>query len=343
MSNKQIKTLSPVKTVAGENTNEIVDNLVTDIDLGIAHIIDEPIMEPRLSLDCGFRTSGREYINKPMDEIIREAKDDPLYLEHLIYCLENGKRGLEKDFKKAFEFLDDCAKEIGPCSTIDSRLALYIFNGWGCSYKDAEAAYDLWRSAMRECKKDLNSGIKGTDFFWAELNEVLYNSTYDIGYCTLYGLGTEANARKAVSLFLESAKIDVNTDDIPFYVEGGWKPFQRQSYNAVISIYSQGIGIPRDDSKAFYYRKHICDLGIGTSQDYINLAACYQRGIGVDKNLVEGFKYLKIAADMNNEVATDLVSDCFREGIGVTKDAKKAQKYSLRSIRIIQDNPWMMG
>lgn len=116
MSNKQIKTLSPVKTVAGENTNEIVDNLVTDIDLGIAHIIDEPIMEPRLSLDCGFRTSGREYINKPMD-----------------------------------------------------------------------------------------------------------------------------------------------------------------------------------------------------------------------------------AADMNNEVATDLVSDCFREGIGVTKDAKKAQKYSLRSIRIIQDNPWMMG
>ena len=84
-------------------------------------------------------------------------------------------------------------------------------------------------------------------------------------------------------------------------------------------------------------------MGIGTSQDYINLAACYQRGIGVDKNLVEGFKYLKIAADMNNEVATDLVSDCFREGIGVTKDAKKAQKYSLRSIRIIQDNPWMMG
>ena len=81
-------------------------------------------------------------------------------------------------------------------------------------------------------------------------------------------------------------------------------------------------------------------MGIGTSQDYINLAACCQRGIGVDKNLAEGFKYLKKAADMNNNVATDLVSDCLYYGIGVAKNNEEAQKYNLRGIAIVQDNPW---
>jgi TPR repeat protein len=197
---------------------------------------------------------------------------------------------------------------------------------------------------MCECKKELeDKSLSGDEFYFASRHESLYNSTYAVGYCTLYGLGTETNARKAVSLFLECARIDVNTDDLPFYVEGGWKPFQRQAYSAVINIYSQGICMPKDERKAFYYRKLICDMGIGTSQDYINLAACYQRGIGVDKDLAEGFKYLKKAADMNNNVATDLVADCLCHGIGVAKNSEEAQKYNLRGIAIVQDNPWEMG
>ena len=312
-----------------------------DEEKGIAQITDEPITKPGVSLDCIFRSSGRQFINKPTYEIMQEAMNEPLHMQYWIYCLENGVKGFEKDINKVYELLDYLNTEIGPYYLIDNRLALYIFNGWGCEHKDEEAAYDLWARAMCECKKDLEDKSKrGDEFYLASLHESLYNSTYAVGYCTLYGLGTETNARKAVSLFLECARIDVNTDDLPFYVEGGWKPFQRQAYNAVINIYTQGIGVPRDDSKAFYYRKLICDMGIGTSQDYINLAACYQRGIGVDKDLAEGFKYLKKAADMNNNVATDLVADCLCHGIGVAKNSEEAQKYNLRGIAIVQDNPW---
>ena len=313
----------------------------TDEEKGIAQITDEPITKPGVSLDCIFRSSGRQFINKPTNEIMQEAMNEPLYMQYWIYCLENGVKGFEKDINKVYKLLDYLNIEIGPYYLIDNRLAQYIFNGWGCEHKDEEAAYDLWARAMCECKKILeDKPLKGDEFYLASLHESLYNSTYAVGYCTLYGLGTESNARKAVSLFLECARIDVNTDDLPFYVEGGWKPFQRQAYSAVINIYSQGICMPKDEHKAFYYRKHICDIGIGTSQDYINLAACYQRGIGVDKNLAEGFKYLKKAADMNNNVATDLVSDCLYNGIGVAKNDEEAQKYILRGIAIVQDNPW---
>jgi hypothetical protein len=46
---------------------------------------------------------------------------------------------------------------------------------------------------------------------------------------------------------------------------------------------------------------------------------------------------------MNNNVATDLVADCLCHGIGVAKNSEEAQKYNLRGIAIVQDNPWEMG
>ena len=314
----------------------------TDEEKGIAQITDEPICEPGLSLDCVYKSSGRYYFNEPTDYMIQEAENEPLHMEHLIHCYETGADGFEKDLCKAYELLAKSVLQT-PTTTEYNKIALYIFNGWGGIRKNKEAAYDLWFRTIRQCKKAINDKTKGDEFYYASYNEDLYNSSYALAFCNLYGYGTKIDTKRAISLFLECAKINVNIDDIPFEVKEGWGYYQRQAYNAVINIYTQGIGVPRDDSKAFYYRKLICDMGIGTSQDYINLAACYQRGIGVDKDLAEGFKYLKKAADMNNNMATDLVADCLCHGIGVAKNSEEAQKYNLRGIAIVQDNPWEMG
>lgn len=101
--------------------------------------------------------------------------------------------------------------------------------------------------------------------------------------------------------------------------------------NLIGQCYSYGLGVIRDEGKAFrWYRKaalNRSNLGT-TKQNYAislcNLAMMYDQGKGTFKNLKLAFKYYRQAAELGDSNAQCNLAVLYREGHGVKRDDTKA-------------------
>ena len=98
--------------------------------------------------------------------------------------------------------------------------------------------------------------------------------------------------------------------------------------------YARGFGVTQDGEVAFkYYTKA---AGKGLSIGMSGLGDCYFNGIGTATNKEEAVKwYLKSAEKNNNHwdrgKTAEKIAQCFKEGIGVSKDLTKAREWDERS------------
>ncbi|RIB22159.1 kinase-like domain-containing protein [Gigaspora rosea] len=103
------------------------------------------------------------------------------------------------------------------------------------------------------------------------------------------------------------------------------KQFCTLGYN-----YQHGIGVEKDEKKAFEYYMKAAELGNPTAMN--NVSLCYYYGTGVEINYQKSFEYCKRSADLGNAYGINEVGKRYRYGHGVDQDYNKAFEYYKKSV-----------
>ncbi|RIB05600.1 hypothetical protein C2G38_2047481, partial [Gigaspora rosea] len=99
--------------------------------------------------------------------------------------------------------------------------------------------------------------------------------------------------------------------------------------------YQHGIGVEKDEKKAFEY--YIKAAELGNSDAMNDLFLCYYYGIGVERNYQKSFEYCKRSADLGNAHGMCSVGNCYMYGYGVDQDYNKAFEYYKKSANMSVD------
>ncbi|RIB13598.1 hypothetical protein C2G38_2144461 [Gigaspora rosea] len=100
------------------------------------------------------------------------------------------------------------------------------------------------------------------------------------------------------------------------------------------SCYKDGIGVVKDEHKAFFYYQKSAEMG--NSNGINNTGYCYGKGIGIEKDEYKAFTYCQKSAEMEMGSVEGIysVGQCYRDGIGVVKDERKAFIYYQKSMEM---------
>ncbi|RIB03045.1 hypothetical protein C2G38_1990496, partial [Gigaspora rosea] len=93
-----------------------------------------------------------------------------------------------------------------------------------------------------------------------------------------------------------------------------------------------GIGVEKDEKKAFRYYMKAAELGKPVAMQDVSL--CYYYGIGVEINYQKSFEYCKRSADLGNADGMNSVGRSYEFGFGVDQDYNKAFEYYKKSASI---------
>ncbi|KAF0550244.1 HCP-like protein [Gigaspora margarita] len=91
--------------------------------------------------------------------------------------------------------------------------------------------------------------------------------------------------------------------------------------------YRDGIGVEKDECKAFVYYQKSAEMG-----------AANGHGFGVEKDEHKAFEHYLKAANMDLVVGMTQVARCFRNGVGVERDLQKSNYWYQRAKSAIIDN-----
>ena len=103
---------------------------------------------------------------------------------------------------------------------------------------------------------------------------------------------------------------------------------QDAEFRVAIS-YLQGEGVERDEKISFYKFLALADKGYGKAQFAVGNA--YMGGLGVKKDEIKAFDWYKKAAENNEPNAQNRLGKAYRDGAGVLKDEVEAAKWFIRS------------
>lgn len=213
-----------------------------------------------------------------------------------------GENGFEQDYKKAFYWYNEAAKQnytdafcdLGNCYSNGQGVARDLEEAAFWYRKGAEAGHGNAQSNLGNCYLT-GEGVaqnKEKAFYWfkkaADQNNVFGN--FNLGYCYYYGSGTVRNYKKAVEYFRKVAREGIA---LAQYFLG--------------ECYYYGRGVERNYPEAvMWYRK------AAEQNDADALYAvgyCYEHGNGVKKDYEESLKWYRKAAELGHEKAEQKVED----------------------------------
>lgn len=163
----------------------------------------------------------------------------------------------------------------------------------------------------------------------------------------LYKLAVKAKDSSAMYFlamyYLEKNQLEVPIDTIIKLFAVAANMGEEMAAVQLGKLYFEGVKIEKDEKKAFYW----LNKAVMESQEYAYvgyyLGRCYLEGIGVEKDEKKGFQILKNAEEEGcnriNQVRELLIS-CYENGIGVKRNIRKAQEYSIvknKSDRLISE------
>ena len=110
-------------------------------------------------------------------------------------------------------------------------------------------------------------------------------------------------------------------------------------WNTLGWLLADGIGVAKDDKKAFVWYQKAAQAGNSSGQK--NLGRCYVHGFGVEQNGALALSWYRKSADQGNEEGMAGVGWCYEKGEGVAKDEKEALRWYQQSAERGED--WSMG
>lgn len=212
-------------------------------------------------------------------------------------------------------------------------------------YRKGKDYYDkrMYTKALKWFRKAANKGNADAFFYMGEM--------YDG-----YHYGIDSNCDKAVECYTEAAKLgnhnaqnslghlyyygDFNCKNISknYYLAAKWyeqAAEQGDSYaqNSLGYMYKNGIGVPKDHSKAFSLFKKAADQENQYAQ--YNLGLMYYYGQFVSQDYFEAFRWFKKAAEHGDDDAENQLGIMYEYGLGVSQDYSEAIKWYKKSYTYI--------
>lgn len=134
----------------------------------------------------------------------------------------------------------------------------------------------------------------------------------------------------------------------------------KYAYYLLGVVYSEGLSVERNTSKAIEYYMKSAELGYDAAQAYVghayysgegvekndfeavrwytlaatqgyaaaqcNIGICYEFGDGIERNYADAVHWYKLAAQQGNATAQFNLGLCYEDGVGITKNQKEAIK-----------------
>ncbi|CAB4417956.1 unnamed protein product [Rhizophagus irregularis] len=289
-------------------------------------------------------TGVRKDTRKAFELYKKSAKQESIGAQfQLIYCYNLGY-GTEINKVKAFELVKIMAKK-GDNDALYLLGLHYIF-GVGVN-RDRKEAFKIFKD-LAENESPITNYLSGDkeiiinkvdDFYSRLLTENRHlNANIILGYCYIYGVGTEVNHKKAFDLFkkikkngcviaqyiLRSLYIEDNNETRTFecHKKSTDKRFSKTQLQFG-KCYSEGIGSEINERKvAFELYREAAKKGHDLAK--CDLADCYQNGKGVEKDERKAFELYKETVAKGYDWAKFKLAECYQNGKGVEKDEKKA-------------------
>ena len=101
---------------------------------------------------------------------------------------------------------------------------------------------------------------------------------------------------------------------------------------ALAWIYFNGIGVEKDEEKAFEWYEKSAKLNFAPAQ--FALAGMYLNGIGVEKDEEKAFEWYEKSAKLNYAPAQLNLAEMYSNGVGVEKDEEKAFEWCEKSAKL---------
>ena len=260
------------------------------------------------------------------------------------YAYYKGE-GVTKDVNEAFKWMQKAANQSN--ASAQNWMGYFYDHGIGTEKNDAktieyytkadnngngQAAYYLGmryfdgngveRNRIKAFDLFLKSAVKGDNG-----GRLMLGKCYENGYGTLRDYGASArayyegsdknqNCADAFKALLERLQNTAYTD--PLAAEG------------LAKIYRNGLGVPKDENRAFNYFKIAAEGGQVNSQTA--LGECYLNGKGTAQNYSEALKWFtKAAVDYGNENAMFYLGLMSVNGYGTSKNPSEGAKWYNRA------------
>jgi TPR repeat protein len=118
--------------------------------------------------------------------------------------------------------------------------------------------------------------------------------------------------------YLKSGDFDAALGRFRQASEEGYPP----ALNAIGTMYSDGSGVPKDESKAVNWYRKAAERGYIGGQ--LNLGFMYENGRGVPQDYVAALEWYRKAADQGSAPAQDSIGYFYSQGMGVKRDDAEA-------------------
>lgn len=256
-----------------------------------------------------------------------EISEIPKFQKAVSSCYYFGD-GTKQDKDKAL-FWGELAAASGDAEAQNDVADIYLDRATDSDNEKAfywlrKSAEQKFRPAFRDLGKCYEYGI-GTDINYDKAFESYQyvDDNFLIGCLYFNQLGRYNDRRKAYYYFRkeENKKVSRWCGQLPYYLG---------------ACYEEGIGVPRDFTKAFNYYHTAITKSLESNNEYelgtewldswgcYLLGRCYLNGTGVDENKNEAFKYYLISAQNGFKGGQVGVAYLYEKGIGCTQNFDEA-------------------
>lgn len=275
------------------------------------------------------------YENASLEEVLRQAdNNDPVAIYELAYRYRCGDGGAEKDIPKSVELYKKVLEyQRNRCAMY--RLGyMYLTGAMG---EENEANCLTYFEAALELG-DPDSAVQlGTLYEFGDFVELdydkaleLYQFAIDSGRKDAYfNIGEIYRYKNMIDEALKCYNIALENDNLSAALPLGW-------------FYEGGIGVEKDEKKAFELYKQAYEDGDSDSAYY--LARMYYFGRGTEGSDAKAFSLLKEASEQGNKNANYFLGSLYSWGIEglVEKNIDIAMEYLSNVSEELEVKAWYM-
>jgi TPR repeat protein len=199
----------------------------------------------------------------------------------------------------------------------------------------------LWSNTFEQAVKDYNAGsyIKALNSFYALAKKGDVEAQFNVGMIYANGKGVKADISEAMRWYEKAAKQESGASQYNlaqiYYLKGQqgeshayekakyWYEKAiinkvKEAYNNLASLYMDGLGVEKDETKAFELFAQAAELGDSEAQ--INVAVMYAWGEGVKHDKMKAYENLKKALKEGKSEASEYLDKLCKESAWVCKD-----------------------